>query len=287
MAQIVVLGLACGRPDYAELSNTKEKLCLRRGRYLKTLDLGRILGGPELRMMMMVLTLPTHVRTCTVAISDGAVPDKIGRGYVVRRILRRGVRYAKKYFGDISSEVREKEKSSRRSSTKRNRHFALTLDRGEAVFGKYVQKCRQGNTNSLSGEYTWRLYDTYGFPVDLTKLMAEEESLHVNGNEVAAAQEKTRKASKRDKKSSSDIVALDVHDIAALKRMAGVQKTDDTFVQSTSEMPDGAQFGVILDKTNFYAGSGGQVDGTGRLIVDGVAEVDVRNVQSYCYTLGI
>jgi alanyl-tRNA synthetase len=122
------------------------------------------------------------------------------------------------------------------------------------------------------------LYDTYGFPVDLTKLMAEEQGLNIDEDEVSIAQEKARAASKGDKKSSSDLVTLDVHDLATLEKMSRVEKTDDmakykkgsikstikalfygkNFVKSTSEVPDGEQLGVLVDKTNFYSEAGGQ-----------------------------
>ncbi|KAJ5576747.1 alanyl-tRNA synthetase [Penicillium sp. DV-2018c] len=245
-----------------------------------------------------------HVRTCTVAISDGAVPDSVGRGYVVRRILRRGVRYARKYFGadigsffskfvptvveqigDIFPEVRKNEQFVKEILDEEEQAFAVTLDRGEAMFGKYAQKCHDSGSKDLPGAYVWRLYDTYGFPIDLTKLMAEEQGLNINEDEVSAAQEKAREASKGEKKGASDLVLLDVHDIAALQKMDGVHKTDDLakytkgsirstvkalyynkeFIKSTSEVPNGAQLGVLLDKTNFYAEAGGQIFDTGRL----------------------
>ena len=261
-----------------------------------------------------------HVRTCTIAISDGVVPNNVGRGYVVRRVLRRGARYGRKYLnaeigsffskivptvveqlGDIFPEIRKKEKDVKEILNEEEQAFSLTLDRGEAMFNKYAQSCQSNSSKDLPGAHVWRLYDTYGFPVDLTKLMAEEQGLIINDEEVSVAQEKAREASKGQNKGASDLVTLDVHDIAALEKMQDVPKTDDAakynkgvikstikalyhgrnFLKSTSEVPEGAQFGVLLDKTNFYAESGGQEFDTGRLVVDDVAEVDVRNVQSY------
>jgi alanyl-tRNA synthetase len=261
-----------------------------------------------------------HVRTCTFAISDGAVPNNVGRGYVVRRVLRRGARYGRKYLNaeigsffskivptvveqmeDTFPEIRKKEQDVKEILDEEEQAFALSLDRGEAMFNKYAQSCQSKGSKNLPGAYVWRLYDTYGFPVDLTKLMAEEQGLNINDEEVSVAQDKAREASKGEKKGASDLVTLDVHDIATLEKMDDVPKIDDTakykkgviksnikalyhgkkFLDSTSEVPEGEQFGVLLDKTNFYAESGGQEPDTGRLVVDGVAEVDVRNVQSY------
>lgn len=261
-----------------------------------------------------------HVRTCTIAISDGVVPDSIGRAYVVRRILRRGVRYARKYFnaeigsffakivptvidqlGDIFPEIRRKEHDVKDILNEEEQAFAITLDRGEAMLNKYARDCHSRGMKHLPGADVWRLQDTYGFPVDLTKLIAEEQGLNIHESEVSIAREKAREASKGDKKNASNLVKLDVHDIAALDKMDDVPKTDDTakhgkvailstirslyrdkrFMQNTSDLPQGVPFGVLLDKTNLYAESGGQECDTGKLVIDGVAEMAIGSVHSY------
>ncbi len=261
-----------------------------------------------------------HVRLLTFAISDGGVPDAVGRGYVVRRVLRRGVRYARKYFnveigdffakllptlvaqmGDMFPEIKHKQSDVKDILNEEEISFAKTLDRGEAMFEKYAQKCKSQNTKALPGADVWRLYDTYGFPVDLTRLMAEERGLTIDDEEVEKAQQKARLASKGEKKAGADLVKLNVHDINALEKMADVPKTDDSpkfqrdninatikaiyhggkFLKSTEEIPEGEQFGLILDRTNFYAEQGGQEYDTGRIVIDDVAEIDVQNVQVY------
>jgi alanyl-tRNA synthetase len=261
-----------------------------------------------------------HLRLVTFAISDGGVPNNVGRGYVVRRVLRRGVRYARKYLnaevgsffsqlvpalveqmGDMFPEIKKKEQDVKEIMDDEEKAFALTLDRGEAMFNKFAQIAKSTNAKSLPGDNVWRLYDTYGFPVDLTKLMAEEQNLLINDEEVSIAQEKAREASKGAKKDKAFLVKLDVHEIAELEKNGAVPKTDDSakhkketikahikaiyqgkkFHKSTSELADGEQFGLVLDKTNFYAEAGGQEYDTGRILIDGVAEVDVQNVQSY------
>ncbi|KAF2468262.1 alanyl-tRNA synthetase-like protein [Lindgomyces ingoldianus] len=261
-----------------------------------------------------------HVRTLTFAIADGGVPNNVGRGYVVRRVLRRGARYARKYFetdiGDFFSkivpslveqmgamfpEIAKKEGDIKEILDEEEKSFAKSLDRGEQMFEKYAQKAKVRGSNDLPGDDVWRLYDTYGFPVDLTKLMAEERGLNINDNEVEEAQERAREASKGDKKATAALVKLDVHDLGALENMPEVPKTDDLakygrenitsvikaiyhgkkFLKSTKEVPEGEQFGVLLDRTNFYAEQGGQEFDTGRLLVDDVAEIRVENVQVY------
>lgn len=261
-----------------------------------------------------------HVRTLTFAIADGGVPNNVGRGYVVRRVLRRGARYARKYFetdigdffskivpslveqmGDMFPEIKKKQSDIIEILDEEEKSFAKSLDRGEQMFEKYAQKAKVKGSNDLPGDDVWRLYDTYGFPVDLTRLMAEERGLNINDKEVEEAQEKAREASKGDKKATAALVKLDVHDLGALDNMNDVPKTDDSakfgrenitavikaiyhnkkFLKSTTEVPQGEQFGVLLDRTNFYAEQGGQEYDTGRLLVDGVAEIQVENVQVY------
>ncbi|KAF2808560.1 uncharacterized protein BDZ99DRAFT_446119 [Mytilinidion resinicola] len=261
-----------------------------------------------------------HVRLLTFAISDGGVPNNVGRGYVVRRVLRRGARYARKYFnteigdffsklvpslvqqmGDMFPEIKKKEGDVKEILDEEEKSFAKSLDRGEIMFEKYAQQCKVKGSIDLPGNDVWRLYDTYGFPVDLTKIMAEERGLRINDKEVEEAQEKAREASKGEKKAAAGLVKLDVHDLGALENMKDVPKTDDSpkfgrenitsvvkaiyhskkFLKSTKEVPEGEQFGVLLDRTNFYAEQGGQEYDTGKLVIDGEAEIDVQNVQVY------
>lgn len=261
-----------------------------------------------------------HVRMLSFAIADGGIPNNVGRGYVVRRVLRRGARYARKYFsteigdffakiiptlvdqmGDMFPEIRKKQADIREILSEEEKSFAKTLDRGEIMFEKYAQQCKVHDVKELAGADVWRLYDTYGFPTDLTRLMAEERGLTIDDDAVSAAQEKAREASKGEKKAGAELVKLNVHDINALEKMPGVPKTDDSpkfqrdnihgkitaiyhggmFLEKTSEVPEGAQFGVILDRTNFYAEQGGQEYDTGRILIDGEAEVDITNVQVY------
>jgi alanyl-tRNA synthetase len=261
-----------------------------------------------------------HVRMMSFAIADGGVPNNVGRGYVVRRVLRRGARYARKYFeaeigdffskivptlvdqmGDMFPEIRKKQQDIIEILDEEEKAFAKSLDRGEKIFENYAKKAKDQGAKKLLGDDVWRLYDTYGFPVDLTKLMAEERGLEINDEEVEVAQEKAREASKGDKKAGAVVVKFDVHDLGALENMDDVPKTDDSskhgrenikavikaiyhnkkFLKSTIEVPEGEQFGVLLDKTNFYAEQGGQEYDTGKLLIDGEAEISVENVQLY------
>ncbi|KZL83249.1 alanyl-trna synthetase [Colletotrichum incanum] len=261
-----------------------------------------------------------HIRLLTFSMSDGAVPNNDGRGYVVRRVLRRGVRYARKYFnaeigsffskilpalvdqmGEQFPEIVKKQQDIREILDEEEEAFARTLDRGEAQFEKYANAAIKKGEKKLSGAEVWRLYDTFGFPVDLTKLMAEERKLEIDDEEVKAAQDKAREASKVVKNSVQTFAKLNVHQIAELEQQLNVARTDDEakfikgdskakvqliydgkgFVKTTKDIAENAPLGLLLDKTNFYAESGGQVADTGRIVIDGVAEFKVLDVQNY------
>jgi alanyl-tRNA synthetase len=261
-----------------------------------------------------------HIRTMSFAITDGAVPNNDGRGYVIRRILRRGVRYARKYLnaeigsffskilpalvaqmGEQFPDLAKKQADIKEILDEEEEAFSRTLDRGEAQFERYAAKAAKDNVKKLDGDVVWRLYDTFGFPVDLTKLMAEERGLEIDEAEVAVAREKAREASKAVKDSVQTFAKLDVHKIAELDTDLKVSRTNDdakylkgdskgkvqyifdgkSFLKSTKDIPANTAIGVLLDQTNFYAESGGQVADTGRIVIDDVVEFKVIDVQDY------
>ena len=261
-----------------------------------------------------------HVRLLTFAIADGGVPNNVGRGYVVRRVLRRGARYARHYFnvepgrffsslvptlvqdlGHVFPEIKLKQTDIQELLDEEERSFSKSLDRGEIIFDRLAQAAESRGNTKLFGSDVWRLYDTYGFPMDLTKIMAEECGLSIDDKEVEEAQEKARLASMDQKKARTGLVKLGVHEIGALEKMNDVPKTDDSFkfgrgnitaqvksvlhagkfLQSTNAIPQGEQFGLLLDRTNFYAEQGGQIYDTGILVIDDVAEFSVEDCQVY------
>ncbi|KAK9455388.1 tRNA synthetases class II (A)-domain-containing protein [Dipodascopsis uninucleata] len=262
-----------------------------------------------------------HVRTLTFALSDGGVPNNEGRGYVLRRILRRGARYVRKKFNvpignffsrlapvlieqmeDIFPELSKKTDDVFEILNEEEESFSRTLDRGEKLFEQYAEQTRAEGKSVLNGRDVWRLYDTYGFPVDLTRLMAEENGLTIDEEGFEEAQMKSKEASKGGKKSIKDgeMLKLDVHDLGYLEQ-EGLPKTDDhykhnlgditavvkaiyvdkKFVDAIDFTEDEKEAGIILDRTNFYAEQGGQEYDTGKMIIDGKAEFAVENVQSY------
>ncbi|KAI8332267.1 alanyl-tRNA synthetase [Chlamydoabsidia padenii] len=264
-----------------------------------------------------------HIRTLTFAITDGGVPSNEGRGYVLRRILRRGARYVRKYFdtpignffsslvdtlvqqmGDAFPELLTKVDEVKAILDEEEVAFAKTLDRGEKLFENYLAAAKERGSKTLSGTDVWRLYDTYGFPVDLTRVMAEENGMSVDEKEFEASQEAAKELSRRGKAGNGgeEVVALDVHDLAEVGKNTKVPKTDDSFkygggnvqgliksiyyqhkfLDDTKDIPEGANFGILTDKTNFYAESGGQEYDTGSIItLDGSTEFVVKDCQVY------
>ncbi len=261
-----------------------------------------------------------HIRTLAFSIVDGAVPNNDGRGYVVRRVLRRGVRYGRKYLGaEIGTffsrilpalveqkgeefpELIKKQLDIKEILDEEEDAFARTLDRGEAQFEKFAAKAIKEGSKKLTGDVVWRLYDTFGFPIDLTKLMAEERNLEIDEAEVEVARQKAKEASKVVKESVQEFPKLDVHLINELDKQLSVPVTNDEakfvrgdskgkiqqifdgkkLLQSTKDVPENTPLGLLLNSTNFYAESGGQVADTGRLVIDGVAEFKVLDVQNY------
>jgi alanyl-tRNA synthetase len=266
-----------------------------------------------------------HIRLLTFAISDGGVPNNEGRGYVVRRVLRRGSRYARKYFqaeigsffskilpalieqmGEQFPEIVKKQDDVKEILDEEEEAFARTLDRGEKQFEKYAALALKNGAGKLSGADVWRLYDTFGFPEDLTKIMAEERGLQWDEEEIAVAREKAREASKSVKETTHTFAKLDVHQIAELGKMSDVTRPNDdakftkgdstgkvqliydgkSFVKTTEGITSDKPFGILLDKTSFYAEQGGQVADTGKIVIDdregdGGAQFTVLDVQAY------
>ncbi|KAI9297516.1 mitochondrial and cytoplasmic alanine-tRNA ligase Ala1 [Neoconidiobolus thromboides FSU 785] len=274
---------------------------------------------------MAYRVIADHVRTLLFSISDGGMPSNEGRGYVLRRILRRGCRYARRKFGvnlgsffsSLLEVVIEKMGSSYPEITQKVQDvkdilieeelsFARTLDRGERLFETCMENASKKGEKVISGSDAWRLYDTYGFPLDLTYIMAEERGFTVDSDQFNQEQAKAKELSRKGKGNKGDgasqNIILNVHDIAMVDSEPSITKSVDNFKYSdevisskvlglfhSNELHQSVEqqdlpFGVLLEKTNFYAESGGQENDTGILSVtiEGEkAEFVVTNVQSY------
>jgi len=252
--------------------------------------------------------LADHIRTLTFAITDGASPGPTDRNYVLRRVLRRAVRYGKtlgaqpgffsqlvnvvvEVMGDAFPELKKDPERVIKIIAKEERLFGKTLDTGCRKFNQIVAKMEAKGETVISGGDIWKLYATYGFPKDLIQLMAEEKGLSCDLASFHEAFERMRELSQRKSNKGSDeshlkLQAAQVSDLekqfpvtddspkfnAQKDIKATVQAiwtTDKTFVDSASD----AVVGVVLDKTNFYSEQGGQVSDigmVGNLTVDDV-----------------
>jgi alanyl-tRNA synthetase len=244
-----------------------------------------------------------HIRTLTFAITDGATPSNEGRGYVLRRILRRAVRYGRQmlgtksgFFSGLVPVVVEKmghgfpelKKSPQRVIDilrEEEESFGKTLDRGIKLFEEIEQSVRQSKT--IAAPDAFKLYDTFGFPIDLTQQMAEERGLKVDIAGFEKLMEEAKVRSRGAAKETERELSLGGEHVARLRHMSAQPTEDqDKFhgreIQATVKaIFNGENFdeairsdrggldmvGVILDKTNFYAEMGGQVFDTGRLVV--------------------
>lgn len=254
-----------------------------------------------------------HARTLTVALSDGGRPDNVGRGYVLRRILRRAVRFMEKLggkpgafaslvpvvvsvLGDFFPEMNKDPSLVMDIINDEELQFLKTLSRGKRLLEKTIEKLE--GSKVLPGDIAWKLYDTYGFPFDLTQLMSEEQGLTVDMEGFEKAKAAAQLASQAKVSQLSNTVDLDVHAIAELKDKLKISITNDlakynyaalsqnrdtvysfancqgkvvairrnkSFVE---ELSDTEIVGLILDSTNFYAEAGGQECDTGFMIKD-------------------
>ncbi len=203
--------------------------------------------GPEEdpdQVDMAYRVIADHVRTLTVALADGGRPDNVGRGYVLRRILRRGIRFATeklnakpgffaslvdtvvRILGDAFPEVRKDPQTIKDVINEEETQFLKTLSRGRKLLDRTIAKLPAG-TKVLPGDIAWRLYDTYGFPVDLTQLMSEEKGLQVDMDGYEVSKQAAQLASQGATGAAEDRIALDVHSIDELKEK-GFGPTDDS-----------------------------------------------------------
>ena len=235
--------------------------------------------------------LADHARTLTFAIADGVIPSNEGRGYVLRRILRRACRYGRQYLnisgnflaslvdtvveqmGGAFPEVVDRRDYVVQTVAEEEESFGKTLDRGIEMFQKEAERLAGAGKAELPGDVAFDLYATYGFPVDLTEIMAREVGMTVDHGGYEQAMEAHRAASQGEGASfrSDAIVAeLPATDDAAKYDTGPVPATVQGWIAdgrwvTEGQLPCGAEAAVVLDKTNFYGEQGGQVGDTGML----------------------
>jgi alanyl-tRNA synthetase len=219
-----------------------------------------------------------HIRTLSFAIADGIQPSNEGRGYVLRRILRRAVRYGRtlgfhepfffnltdvlvRTMADVFPELRRQLTQIQETLRREEEGFNKTLDKGIELFERETAK----GGSTISGEFAFRLYDEQGFPLDLTELMARERGLAIDtaGFETLMEQQRAR-ARSAQKKSAIELAQTDANistDFLGYDR-------DETDAHVVAIVPAKGKAAVVLDKSVCYAEMGGQVGDKGTLTLD-------------------
>ncbi len=235
-----------------------------------------------------------HARALTFAIADGVIPSNEGRGYVLRRILRRAARYGRQYLniegtfvaklvplivelmGDAFPEIQSRQQYVIDTIRSEEESFGKTLDRGIDLFDRQAQKVLAAGGKQLGGEVAFELHATYGFPIDLTQVMAGERGMTVDMKGY------------EDAKTRHEEVSRGAGDTFKVEAVANLPPTDDSakyspapleakvlgwaaggkFI-SSGTLNAGEQAAIVLDQTNFYGEQGGQVGDTGEITFPG------------------
>lgn len=233
-----------------------------------------------------------HIRAVSFSITDGASPSNEGRGYVVRRILRRAVRYGwdrlgfdepfmgklvpvlAKEFENVFPELHAQQEYVQNVVVAEERSFLNTLGQGIELFNEMIE-----GVNTLSGEDAFKLHDTYGFPIDLTQLMAREQGIDVDVagfDQLMNAQKKRARAAGKFSSSGSSEIEWNIISEEEFE-FVGYDQIDAE-VKITASAEDGEDKLLLLNKTPFYAESGGQIADSGVLEKNG-STIKVLDVQ--------
>jgi len=253
--------------------------------------------NPQLAVDIAFRVIADHIRTLSFAIADGIIPSNEGRGYVLRRVLRRALRYGRtlgfhepfffklvdvvaQTMGDIFPEVRTKQKAIKEAIRREEESFNKTLDRGIEVFNKAIadrftlqqiaardNEAREGSTQVIfPSRVAFELYDTYGFPLDLTELMARERGFTV----VAAHFERRMEAQRARARAAQKKSTISIHDDSnVVTKFVGYDqlKVDAKLRKLSGKVTTGGEYEEwgIVDVSPFYAEMGGQVGDAGKL----------------------
>ena len=237
-----------------------------------------------------------HSRALVFAITDGATPSNEGRGYVIRRILRRASRFGRELdlhepflyklvpvvvdcLGDAFPEIRERGDYVSTVVQSEEVSFGRTLDRGLELFTAAANRAAQTPAKTISGDDAFQLYDTYGFPIDLTQLMAEERGLRVDIDRFNELMEQQRERARAAQKSDSLLAGLADVELPVTQDLHKYHTDtcegtilgwiDSSGFKKQGAIPADTELGLVLDQTCFYAETGGQVGDSGLITADG------------------
>ncbi len=246
--------------------------------------------SPKTDVSIRVIT--DHIRSTTMMVSDGIIPSNEGRGYVLRRLLRRASRHGKllginsSFLFDVATvvigeskeaypELAEKSDYIQKVIKIEEERFDITIDQGLSILNEFINNTKSENSIVISGDKVFKLHDTYGFPLDLTREIAEENGLSVDEEgfkaEMTKQKEKAREALKNKENAGWDENVFSRLDKNIKTEFIGYEsfESNSTLLyiikddEVVSDAQEGDEVTVILDKTPFYAESGGQVGDTG------------------------
>ena len=246
-----------------------------------------------------------HIRSATFMISDGIMPSNEGRGYVLRRLIRRAARHGRllgidgKFLAKLSEtviesskdgypELEEKKNMIFKVLTEEENKFNRTIDQGLGILADMQKEMDNAGSKTLSGENAFKLYDTYGFPLDLTKEILEEKGFNVDEDGFKACmeeqKEKARKARKTTNYMGADATIYEQMDKNITSKFVGYDKLENESVISTiatedeivEAITDGDMGTIVVDETVFYATMGGQAGDIG-VITNGDGEFEVKD----------
>ncbi len=244
-----------------------------------------------------------HIRSTVMMVSDGVIPSNEGRGYVLRRLLRRAARHGKllninrQFLYEVADtvidesksgypELEEKREYIKKIIKKEEERFDATIDNGLVVLKSYIKDAQDKKLDSLSGEEAFKLHDTYGFPLDLTVEIAEENNLKVDVDGFNKCMEEQKQTARENRKDGSSWDGADSFEIDVDKptEFIGYDTLEAdgkilaivTEGEASNEISKGENGIIVTDKTPFYAEMGGQVGDIGK-ITNGDSNIKVTD----------
>ncbi len=247
-------------------------------------------AASEIQIDVAFRVIADHIRTLSFAIADEIIPSNEGRGYVLRRILRRAVRYGRtlgfhepfffqlvgvvaQTMGDVFPEVRAKENAIKETIRREEEAFNKTLDKGIELFEREIVSTPA--KSRISGAFAFRLYDEQGFPLDLTELMARERGLTVDVAGFEKLMEEQRARARKAQKIEAISVEAENLQIAPTKFLGYDFVETESVIETVLPGQKPKEFNIVLDRTPCYAEMGGQVGDRGLLHVPGHERTEV------------
>ncbi|WP_148556336.1 alanine--tRNA ligase [Terrisporobacter glycolicus] len=257
-------------------------------------ELANVKYGKDSKNDVSIRIITDHMRAMSFLIADGVLPSNEGRGYVLRRLLRRAARHGKllgikedflyilfdrvkKVSGEAYPEIVEKESYVKKVIKIEEEKFNETLDQGVEILNSYIDELKENNEKVLSGEKAFKLYDTYGFPMDLTQEILEEQGFEIDEDGFQKEMEAQRQRARADRGAMEDeswkedpLSTLDesiastfdgYENLNVCGNVTAIVKGDNV----TNTICEGEKAIVVLNETAFYAEGGGQAGDIGTL----------------------